>query len=78
MAPEGKTQLQLEIRLLGFHDAVLVISSDWVREMAVCPAVCSGLSLWRPGRSSTQATIAVTIGLVQGARQGDVLSFCPL
>lgn len=37
-----KTILQLEIRLLGLYGAMLVISSDWMREMTVCPTVCSG------------------------------------
>lgn len=76
MAQEGKTTLQLEIRPLRLHGARLVISLDWMREMAVRPAVCCGLSLRCPGCSSTQATAAATIGLVQGARRSGALSEC--
>lgn len=74
----GETILQLEIRILVLLGVMLVISSDWMREMAVRPAVCSGLSLRCPRCSSTQATTAATIGLVWGARRSNFWSLCLL
>lgn len=69
---EGETTLQLEIRPLSVDGARLVISLDWMRDMAVRPTVCCGLSLRCHGCSSTQT--ATTVRSVQGARRCSVPS----